>query len=149
MPSTGIISCFLIYIRTSIPSFIFLPAMPKHRVVKQPYALEISRRELSEDVWFGIGTLLVVEQSSVENRPRGWHTPSYTVMSLQINIALDSRVFDTVVKSHSVRYGYNYCTCNPNPKPKSIMHNQPLCCIMLEACYDRGWGYLFFLFFFI
>ena len=70
MPSTGIISCFLIYIRTSIPSFIFLPAMPKHRVVKQPYALEISRRELSEDVWFGIGTLLVVEQSSVENRPR-------------------------------------------------------------------------------
>ena len=112
-------------------------------------AFETSRRELSEDVSFGISTLLVVEQSSVENRPRGWHTPSYTVMSLQINIALDSRVFDTVVKSHSVRYGYNYCTCNPNPKPKSIMHNQPLCCIMLEACYDRGWGYLLFLFFFI
>ena len=30
-----------------------------------------SRRELSEDVPFGIGTLLAVEQSSLENRPRG------------------------------------------------------------------------------
>ena len=34
-------------------------------------ALETSRRELSEDVSFGIGTLLVVEQSSLENRPGG------------------------------------------------------------------------------
>ena len=34
-------------------------------------ALETSRRELSGDVSFGIGTLLVVEQSSFENRPRG------------------------------------------------------------------------------
>ena len=34
-------------------------------------ALEESRRELSEDVSFGVGTLLVVEQSSLENRPRG------------------------------------------------------------------------------
>ena len=34
-------------------------------------ALETSRRELSEDVSFGIGTgtLLVVQQSSLENRP--------------------------------------------------------------------------------
>ena len=37
---------------------------------KKP-ALETSRRELSEDLSFGIGTLLVVEQSSLENRPRG------------------------------------------------------------------------------
>ena len=37
-------------------------------------ALEPSRRDLSEDVSFGIGTigtLLAVEQSSLENRPRG------------------------------------------------------------------------------
>ena len=34
-------------------------------------ALETSRRELSEVVSFGIDTLLVVEQSSFENRPRG------------------------------------------------------------------------------
>ena len=32
-------------------------------------ALEASRRELSEAVSFGIGTHLVVEQSSLENRP--------------------------------------------------------------------------------
>ena len=32
-------------------------------------ALESCRRELSEDVSFGIGTLLVVEQSTLENRP--------------------------------------------------------------------------------
>ena len=31
----------------------------------------ISPRALSEDVSFGIGTLLVVEQSSMENRTRG------------------------------------------------------------------------------
>ena len=42
-------------------------------------ALEKSGRELSEGVSFGIGTLLVVEQSSLENRPKGvWYTPSYT-----------------------------------------------------------------------
>ena len=34
-------------------------------------ALEASVRELSEDASFGIGTLLVVEQSSLENCPRG------------------------------------------------------------------------------
>ena len=34
-------------------------------------ALEKSGRELSEGVSFGIGTLLVVEQSSLENRPKG------------------------------------------------------------------------------
>ena len=34
-------------------------------------ALEMSRRELSRDVPFGVGTLLVVEQSNLENRPRG------------------------------------------------------------------------------
>ena len=45
-------------------------------------ALETSRGELSEDVWFGIGTigtLLVVEKSSLENRPGGCGTPWYTV----------------------------------------------------------------------
>ena len=35
------------------------------------WALEASRRDLSEDVSFGMGTLLVVEQSSFENRPWG------------------------------------------------------------------------------
>ena len=34
-------------------------------------ALETPRRQLSEDVSFGNGTLLVVEQSSLENRPSG------------------------------------------------------------------------------
>ena len=33
--------------------------------------LETSRRELLEDVSFGVGTLLVVEQSSLENCLRG------------------------------------------------------------------------------
>ena len=37
---------------------------------KRP-GVETSSRELSEDASFGIGTLLVVEQSSLENRPRG------------------------------------------------------------------------------
>ena len=49
-------------------------AVGKMEVPKRS-ALETSRRELSEDVSFGIGTgtLLVVEQSqsSFENRPRG------------------------------------------------------------------------------
>ena len=40
--------------------------------VPKSSALETSRRELSEDVSFGISTLLVVEQSSWEKRPRGW-----------------------------------------------------------------------------
>ena len=45
-------------------------------------ALETSRRELSENVSFGIGTLLVAEQSSLENRLRGvWYTPSYMVLT--------------------------------------------------------------------
>ena len=34
-------------------------------------ALEISRPELSEDVLFGIGTILIVEISDLENRLRG------------------------------------------------------------------------------
>ena len=37
----------------------------------QMSALETPRRELSEDASFGIGTVLVVEQSSLEKRPRG------------------------------------------------------------------------------
>ena len=43
-------------------------------------ALETCRRELSEDVWFGIGTIgtfLVVEQSSLENRPLWIYTVLY------------------------------------------------------------------------
>ena len=52
-------------------------------------ALKTSRRELSEDVWFGIGTagtLLVDEQSSSEERPKGvWNALRvcviYTVVS--------------------------------------------------------------------
>ena len=43
------------------------------------WALETSRRELSEYVPFGIVTLLVVEQSGVENRV--WFTPSFTVFA--------------------------------------------------------------------
>ena len=34
-------------------------------------ALELSRLEISGDVSFGIGTRLVVEQSSLESRPSG------------------------------------------------------------------------------
>ena len=42
-------------------------------------ALGTSRRELPEHTYFGIGSLLVVEQSSMENRPRGVEcTPPYT-----------------------------------------------------------------------
>ena len=40
-------------------------------LVPKRSALETVRRERSEDVSFGIGTLLVVEQSSLENRPKG------------------------------------------------------------------------------
>ena len=39
--------------------------------VSKRSAAETSRRELSEDVSFGIGTVLVVEQLSLENLPRG------------------------------------------------------------------------------
>ena len=39
--------------------------------VPKTSALGTSRGELSENVSFGIGTLLVVEQSSLENRTRG------------------------------------------------------------------------------
>ena len=47
-------------------------------------ALVTSRGEISEDVSFGLGTLLVVEQSYSENRPRGvWYTPSCTVRDTQ------------------------------------------------------------------
>ena len=49
-------------------------------LVPKRSALETSHRELSEEVPFGIGTLLVAEQSTSENRPRGVpYTPSYTV----------------------------------------------------------------------
>ena len=43
--------------------------------------METSRRELSEDVSFGMDTLLVVEQSiELKNRPRGvGYIPSYMV----------------------------------------------------------------------
>ena len=42
-------------------------------------ALETSRQELSEDESVGTGTFLVIEKSSLENRPRElWYTPSYT-----------------------------------------------------------------------
>ena len=42
------------------------------------WALEASRRELSEYVSFGVGTLLVVKQSTLENRLRGvLYTPLY------------------------------------------------------------------------
>ena len=41
-------------------------------------ALERSRRELSEDVSFGVGTLLAVEQSSLEKPPQG--CVEYTVL---------------------------------------------------------------------
>ena len=37
-------------------------------LVPKSWALETSHRVLSENVSFGIGTLLVVEQSSLENR---------------------------------------------------------------------------------
>ena len=46
--------------------------------VPRRWALETSRRELSGDVSFGIGTLLVVEQSSLKNCPRGVSSSSYT-----------------------------------------------------------------------
>ena len=42
-------------------------------------ALETSRRELSEDVSFSIGTLLVDEQSSLENRTRGCDNVIHTI----------------------------------------------------------------------
>ena len=47
-------------------------------------ALEASRRELSLDVSFGSGTLLVVEQQSLENRPRAAvrYTPSYKIQGV-------------------------------------------------------------------
>ena len=41
------------------------------------WASETSRRELSEDLSFGIGTLLPVEQPSLETRPRGCDTVVY------------------------------------------------------------------------
>ena len=47
------------------------------------WALETSRRELSEDVSFGIGTISVVEQSTLENRPGGVIYPVVYRMDLQ------------------------------------------------------------------
>ena len=40
-------------------------------VCQEGRVLETCRRELSEDRSFGIGTLLVAEQSTLENGPRG------------------------------------------------------------------------------
>ena len=39
--------------------------------VPKRWALKTPRRELSEDVSFDIGTVLIVEQPSSENRPQG------------------------------------------------------------------------------
>ena len=39
--------------------------------VPQSWELETSRPEVSEDISFGIGTLLVVEQLSLKKCPRG------------------------------------------------------------------------------
>ena len=59
------------------------PISPQVEIVPVPKrsALETSRRQLSEDrIVRCFDIVLVVEQSSVENRPSGvWHTPSYTV----------------------------------------------------------------------
>ena len=46
-------------------SIIGIMSVPKRSL------LETSRRELSENVPFGIDTLLVVEQLSLESHPRG------------------------------------------------------------------------------
>ena len=48
--------------------------------------LETSRRQLSEDVSFGITTLSVVEQSSFENHPRGRSLTWYAANSKQVEI---------------------------------------------------------------
>ena len=51
-------------------SMVDIPAVGIVSVSKRS-ALETSTRELSEDVSFGIGALLVAEKLSLENRPRG------------------------------------------------------------------------------
>ena len=56
-------------------SILGIVSVPKRSVLKT------YRGELSEDVSFGIGTLLVVEQSSLENRSRGYYTPSKKSLS--------------------------------------------------------------------
>ena len=71
------VSCFVIrynctfttvYVRTPLMRFSILD-ISTVGIVSTPKrsALETSRRELSEDVSFGIGTLLVVEQSTLEH----------------------------------------------------------------------------------
>ena len=61
--------------------------------VPERSALVTSRRELTEDVSSGIGTLLVAEQSSFKNRPRGvWYTPSYTVEGSLQSLRVRSKV---------------------------------------------------------
>ena len=56
-------------------------------------ALGKSRRERSEDVWFGVGTLLVVEQSSLEKPPEGCvkYTVAYGTARVQQD---DTRTVD-------------------------------------------------------
>ena len=56
---------YIMHSVVDISTMVGLVSVPKRS------ALETSRRELSEDVSFGIGTLLGVEQSSLKNRPRG------------------------------------------------------------------------------
>ena len=62
-------------------STVGIVSMPKRSAIETP------RRELSEDVPFGIGTLLVVEQSSLENPPQG--CVIYTVVHEQSNSNLN------------------------------------------------------------
>ena len=53
--------------------------MPKKAV------FERSRRELSLDVSFGIGTLLIVEKSSLESQSRGWaKTPILAMIEITL-----------------------------------------------------------------
>ena len=84
-------------------------------LVPKRTVLEISRRELSEDVSFGIGTigtgiLLVVEQSSLEPPPRGY-TPLYyfevygsLFLSVDRPVLYDDRVYLIFLSSIQVPY---------------------------------------------
>ena len=53
--------------------------------VRNIWALETSRRKLSEDISSGVDTLLVIEQPRFENCPKGvLYTPSYTYNMIRI-----------------------------------------------------------------
>ena len=57
---------------------------------------ESSRRDLSETALFGIGTLLVVEQSSLENQSRvSAKTPILTVMMQSLLLLLSLTNYDS------------------------------------------------------